>query len=192
MLILPLVGLLVATSCAPESAGKGSISIGKGGADVEIGVGMVSIGGGPWHSENFCGDVGTLFDWNLQAWVEARMALEFPIPTVPDGVTITSATLSLSHSSGNASETIAIYGYAGNGRIDAGDMVVTGTPIVFSSATPAVDTHDVTAMLTPDVISADWAGFSIRVEPPVFTRLGSAHSFECPEHLHFPVLTIDY
>lgn len=192
-LILPLaLSLLLATSVAPVSAGTGSISIGNGGADGEIGLGMVSIGGDPWHSENLCGDVGTLYDIHLEAWVEGRTALEFPITTLPEGVTITSATLSLSHSSGNASETIAIYGYAGNGTIDPGDMVVTGTPIVFSSAAPVIDNHDVTAMLTADVIATGWAGFSIRAEPPVFTDFGSAHSFECPEHLHFPVLTIEY
>jgi hypothetical protein len=186
------MGLLLAVSVAPVSAGTGSISMGNGGADGEIGLGMVSIDGGPWHSENLCGDVGTLYDIHLEAWVEGRTSLEFPISALPAAATITSATLSLSHSGGNASETIAIYGYAGNGTIDPDDMVVTGTPIVFSSAAPVVDDHDVTTMLTPEVISAGWFGFSIRAEPPVFTDLGSAHSFECPEHLHYPVLTIEY
>lgn len=71
-------------------------------------------------------------------------------------------------------------------------MVVTGTPIVFASATPVVEDHDVTALLTPAVLAAGWAGFSLRAEPPVFTDLGSAHAFECPRNLHFPVLTIEY
>lgn len=191
--LLLALSLLLAVSVAPVSASTGSISIGNGGADGEIGDSFSSINDGPWRWDGTCyGDVGTAFFTDQGWWVEARTALEFPITGLPAGATITGATLSLSHSVGSASDTIAIYGYAGDGTIDAGDVVVAGTPIVFSSAAPVIDHHDVTALLTPAVLAAGWAGFSLRAEPPVLTDLGSAHVFECPRMLHFPVLTIEY
>lgn len=193
-LILPLaLTLLLAISVAPVSAGTASISIGNGGADGEIGDGFSSINGGPWQWNGMCdGDVGTAFFIDQGWWVEARMVLEFPIIGLPAEATITSATLSLSHAVGSASDTIAIYGYPGDGTTDAGDVVVTGTPILFSSAARIIDHHDVTALLTPAVLAAGWAGFSLRAEPPIFTDLGSAHAFECPSMLHYPILTIEY
>ncbi len=104
---------------------------------------------------------------------------------------MTSATLSLRHATGNASEPIAIYGYAGNGTMEEADVVVTGVPITFASASPVYEHHDVTALLTPDVFAAGWAGFSLRAEPPVFEGSGSGHDFaDChgkhpePELIH--------
>jgi hypothetical protein len=193
ILILTVVGLLLAISVAPVSAETGSITIGNGGADGEIGNTFSSINGAPWQWDGQCyGDVGTAYFVDVGWWVEARTALEFPLTGLPADATITSATLSLSHSVGSASDTIAIYGYAGDGTHDAGDVLVAGTPIVFSSAAPVIDHHDVTALLTPAVVAAGWAGFSLRAEPPILTDLGSAHAFECPQMLHFPVLTIEY
>jgi hypothetical protein len=191
---LTVLGLLVALSVAPVSAGTGSISIGNGGDDGEIGDSFFSVDFGQlWRWSGLCdGDVGTAFDTHFNAWVEARTALEFPITGLPAEATITSATLSLSHAYGNETETLAIYGYAGDGTIDAADVVVTGTPVTFASATPVVENHDVTAFITPDVIAAGWAGFSIRAEPPIFEGTGSAHAIECPSMLHYPILTIEY
>ena len=193
ILILSVVSLLLAASVSPVSAETGSISIGNGGADGEIGNTFSSINGAPWQWDGQCyGDVGTAYFVEVGWWVEARTALEFPLTELPADATITSATLSLSHAVGSASDTIALYGYAGDGTRDPGDVLVAGTPIVFSSAAPVIDQHDVTALLTPAVVAAGWAGFSLRAEPPIFTDLGSAHAFECPSNLHFPVLTIEY
>lgn len=189
---LAVLGLLVALLVAPVSAGTGLVSIGNGGADGEIGDSFSTVDGGQWLWNGMCdGDVGTLFDSRI-GWIESRTALEFPITTLPAGATITSATLALSHAYGNASETIAMYGYPGDGTISDADMVVTGPSVTFASATPVYEDHDVTALLTPEVIASGWAGFSLRAEPPVFVDPGSAHAFECPTMLHFPVLTIEY
>jgi hypothetical protein len=189
-LVVAILGLLVAIPVGPASAGSGTITIGNGGADGEIGGTFSNVNGGPWLSDGGCfGDVGTLFTHDM--WIEARTAFEFPVAEQP-GTTISSATLTLSHSVGDASETIAIYGYAGDGTISAADMVVTGTPHIFASSAPVVEVHDVTSLLTLDVNTPGWAGFSIRAEPPVFEDPGSAHAFECPQMLHFPILTITY
>lgn len=190
---VPVLGLLVALSVAPVSAGTGSVSIGNGGADGEIGDSFSTVDGGPWLWNGMCdGDVGTLFDSRI-GWIESRTALEFPITTLPAGATITGATLTLSHAWGNGLDTIAIYGYAGDGTIDAADMVVTGPSVTFpAGTTPIIEDHDVTALLTPGVVAAGWAGFSLRAEPPNFVEPGSGHSFECPTNLHFPILTIEY
>jgi hypothetical protein len=193
-LSVAILGLLLASSVAPVSAATGSITIGHGGgADGEIGGTFSSIGGAPWEFDGVCyGDVGTAFFEYFDAFIEARTAFEFPVTGLPEGAAITSASLSLFHNTGSASETLAIYGYVGDGTISADDMVVTGTPVIFTSEVYVYEDHDVTAMLTPEVISAGWAGFSLRAEPPIFEGTGSAHGFNCPTMLFYPILTINY
>ena len=149
-----------------------------------------STDGSPWQIEGVCAAAaGTIFQNG--AWVEVRAALEFPVSAPSDDAPITSATLSLRHATGNASEPIAIYGYAGNGTMEAADVLVTGVPITFASAPPVYEHHDVSALLTPDVFAAGWAGFSLRAEPPVFEGSGSGHDFaDCQGDVQFPILII--
>jgi hypothetical protein len=190
---LAALGLLMAFSVAPVSAGTGSISIGNGGADGETGDSFSTVDGGPWSWNGMCdGDVGTLFDSRI-GWIESRTAFEFPITELPDGATITGATLTLSHAWGNGLDTIAIYGYAGDGTVNAADMVVTGPSVSFQAGTTYItEDHDVTALLTSAVVASGWAGFSLRAEPPNFVEPGSGHSFGCPRNIDFPILTIHY
>jgi hypothetical protein len=165
----------------------------------QVGGGFVSIGAGPWEADpDICGEVGTLLDANENAWVEGRTALEFPIQPPSADATVRIATLSILHASGNGLDTIAVYGYPGDGAIDASDIEVIGISVIdthpSAHATPVYEHEDVTALLTSEVVAAGWVGFSIRQEPLVLEEAGSGHEFACPDRteypIKFPILTI--
>lgn len=156
-----------------------------------FGGGLTSIGGQAWQYDNLC-DAGTIFDLNLDEWVEVRMVLEFPIAAPPSGAPIRGASLSLYHESGNGLDQLALYGYAGNGAIEAADAVVTGVRIHFAAGMLGYSDHDVTALLTPGAVAGGWAGFSVRADPPVLVGSGSGQSWECVWAENYPVLTIEY
>jgi hypothetical protein len=193
VLILTILGLAMAVTVAPVAAGGGSLSIGSAGADGEVGGGFVSSDGGTtWVASGqpaFCntgvGPTGEQF----------RFALEFPLDDLPASATVTSATLSLrQNSSSFGIHPQAIYGYPGGGSVGVADATVSGLPVAFTSTTTASrEDHDVTALLTPGVVIAGWAGFSLRQEPvaQMFTFSG----WDCPANLFsslFPIMTITY
>lgn len=152
---------------------------------------LSSIGGEAWQYGDLC-QAGTIFDVNLDEWVEVRMALEFPLATPPSGAPIHSATLSLYHASGNGLDQLALYGYAGDGRIDGADAVVTGVPIPFAAGMLGYGDLDVMPLVTSEAVASGWAGFSIRADSPVRAGSGSGQSWECVSEANYPVLTIDY
>ena len=120
--------------------------------------------------------------------VEYRFALEFPLVALPDEATITSAALGLG--GGDPSLPTAMYGYAGDGSITSPDADVLGTPVLVTPDEINVrQFHDVTELLTADVIAAGWAGFSIREEP---FQAQTPSLWDCPYQELFPILTIEY
>jgi hypothetical protein len=195
-MILPLIilGLTVAVTAAPVAAGGGSISIGDGGADGEfVGTFDSTVGSGVWNQgpPPLCDFVAYR---NIAAQdVETRSAIEFPLPALPPGATITGATLSLNGRTVDDPAPIAIYGYAGNGTTEEADVTVTGTPaLVPPPPSPQfVDVdYDVTDLVTPAMFTAGWAGFSFRLSDLGDGTNGSV--FQCTEDPAFPVLTITY
>ncbi len=185
-LILIILGLLMAVTAAPVSAGGGSLAIAN--ADGGIGKGFDSLFGGPW-TEGVSGcPSGAYFDTDRY-----RSALEFPLTDLPPEATVLSATLTLHASTQFTFIQHAMYGYAGDGSITEPDIQVTGTPILFTPITNgALADYDVTSLVTAATISAGSAGFSIRPDPESVTTFDS---FVCGdgfiEELG-PVLTITY
>ena len=103
--------------------------------------------------------------------------------------TVTSATLSLHTSAHDVAYQTAVYGYAGNGSIEPGDATPTGTPVFFTPTTSDDrEVHDVTALVTPGVVAAGWAGFSVHQEPLRTTYA----AWSCPDATLYPVLTVNY
>ena len=83
----------------------------------------------------------------------------------------------------------AIYGYAGNGSMEPGDATPTGSPVFFTPTTSDDrEVHDVTALVTPGVVAAGWAGFSVHQEPLRTTYA----AWSCPDATLYPVLTVNY
>lgn len=188
LLTLIALGLTLALTAAPTAAGGGSLAIGNGGADGEIGASFEGDPGAAWGALGFCGFVGysSILDNHF------RTALEFPLDDLPAGATIVSASLGLAAAEGVLAGFVqhAIYGYAGDGSITAADVEVTGTPVLFTPSAPAVrETHDVTSLMTPAMVSAGWAGFSLRAEP---TPANNTDDFACPSEGVYPILTITY
>lgn len=178
------LGLTLAVTAAPVVAGGGSLAIGNGGADGELAVGVRSVNGGEWMGEDFC-RTGAL----TEPPTEFRFAVEFPLAGLPTGASITHASLSLFTTRHDLAQQTAIYGYPGNGLISVADMQITGTPVLFTpTLSTAREAHDVTALLTADVLTAGWAGFSLRQEP-----LGTNPAdWDCPDLGTYPILTIQY
>jgi hypothetical protein len=181
VLILIALGLTLAVTAAPVAAGGGSLSIGA--ADGLVVGGFLSTDGTTWASQPGTCFTGTWFP----PQAEGRFALEVPLAGLPAGATITGATLRLQvNPPPFGLEQQAMYGYAGDGVIQATDVQVSGTPMFF---TPDVFPHefDVTTVLAPAMVSAGWAGFSIREDPLQPLAQGGA-SWRCGES----VLTITY
>ena len=85
-LILIILGLVMAFTAAPVSAGGGSLAIAN--ADGGIGKGFDSLFGGPW-TEGVSGcPSGAYFDTDRY-----RSALEFPLTDLPPEATVLGATL---------------------------------------------------------------------------------------------------
>ncbi len=83
----------------------------------------------------------------------------------------------------------AIYGYAGNGSMEPGDATPTGSAVFFTPTTSDDrEVHDVTALVTPGVVAAGWAGFSVHQEPLRTTYA----AWSCPDATLYPVLTVNY
>jgi hypothetical protein len=187
VLILIILGLALAVTAAPVAATSGSLVVGNQGADGEVGGGFFSVSGsGVWMVNPTC-HTGHSEDEFLS--VDFRFALEFPLTGLPADATITSATLSLHTGAHQDASQTAVYGYAGDGSVQPADVAVTGTPVLFTPTTSnAREDHDVTTLLTPDVVTAGWAGFSLRQEPLGTTFAG----WTCPDGELFPVLTVNY
>lgn len=175
--------------CVAYAAGGGTLyeaftlSIGNGGADGEVGAGFQTFDGGTtWSPVGYCatGSDGT----------ENRFALEFPLTDLPTGATISSASLALRTAGYVVAKQTAIYGYAGDGSITAADVTVSGTPVLFTPTTDSErESHDVTSLLTSDVVDSGWAGFSLRQSPLI---VFAAAGWDCPSNVDYPILTIDY
>ena len=177
--LIALAVALVAWSGTVRAA-TGSVSIDEG----ALGAGFVSQNGGAW----FSGPCATGFTPFPVGGLEHRFALEFPLTALPADATITGATLSLRTSAPEGAGDTAIYGYAGDGEITDDDVQVSGIPVPITPTTAGREDHDVTALLTPEVLAAGWAGFSLRQEP-----LGTAFGgWSCPEESLYPILTITY
>jgi hypothetical protein len=180
--ILIILGLALAVTASPVAAASGSLVVGPG-----PGGGFFSVSGsGVWMVNPTC-YTGHTEDEFLSA--DYRFALEFPVTGLPADATITSATLALHTAVPSEAGQTAIYGYAGNGSMEPADVAVSGTPVLFTPTNSNDrESHDVTALFTPDVVTAGWAGFSVRQEP-----LGTTFTnWTCPDGELFPVLTVNY
>jgi len=188
-----LVGGLVLTmvlgaSVRPAKAADGAVSIGNGGADGEVAGGfytnpfMYPIEDPEWVPVDGC-RTGTPV---LDGW---HWAIEFPLDALPADATNIVASLALRTANPERAGQTAIYGYAGDGVITAADVVVTGVPVLFTPTTSAVrESWDVTALLTPAVRAAGWAGFSLRPD-----RIDTMVAiWDCPGDALYPILTIEY
>ena len=203
--IILTIASLVLMLTAPQlvRAATETVSIGSGGADGELGAEFfrfVSGDGVPdaWtastRGECHVGGTESPAGDDVERRDEWRFALEFPLAALPDDATVTAATLEMVGEGDNLQ--VAIYGYAGDGAITSPDVDVSGTPVLVEPHFDPVRLfHDVTELLTAEVIAAGWAGFSIRQEP-----LGpnQPYRFFCPLEVRerggdlFPILTIEY
>lgn len=189
--LLVAFSLLLLTSAHPAVAATGTLTIGDG--DGEVGVGMRRLIA-PGSTENWFQDGHGCWTGSQAepvGYFDYRFALEFPLDELPDDATVTGATLALRAVTPAVAEQTGIYGYAGDGAITAADMDVTGTPVLFTPTTSLRETHEVTALLTADVIAAGWAGFSLRQEP-LRDDPRRVATWECPGTDFFPILTIEY
>ena len=96
---------------------------------------------------------------------QERGAVEFALAGIPDGVSITSATLFLTLASDiEAGDSAEVHGYAGNGAIDAADLDITNLVGGFAGSQPNGATLAV--LIDPDFIQsllgASFAGFAVR------------------------------
>jgi hypothetical protein len=184
--ILIILGVALAVTAAPVAAASGTLVVGNGGLDGEVGGAFFTItGSGVWMS-NPGGACTTGHVEDPDFPLDLRFALEFPLSGLPADATVTSATLSLHTTAHQDAGQTAIYGYAGNGTMETADVEVTGTPVLFTpTSSNDREDHDVTAVLTP---GAAWAGFSVRQEPMLTTFA----NWSCPTDTLFPVLTVNY
>ena len=174
-----LIGLLVSQGAPAASAADPSVTL------TAIG------GGGTRQLPNGAFTVTT----NCQTGVftalneENRVALEFDLSGIPAGAEIQAASLRLRAANYNLSGTTAIYGYAGNGAIEAGDMTAGSLAVTYTPSTPSPESVDVTAaVLARWQNSQRWAGFTLRQDP-----LGSTYGgWDCPGYYAEPLLTITY
>jgi hypothetical protein len=180
--ILIILGLALAATASPVAAASGSLVVGPG-----VGGGFFSMDGSvTWMAYSAC-YTGHVDDPDLP--LDFRFALEFSLTGLPADATVTSATLSLHTPAANDASQTAVYGYAGDGSVQTADAAVGGASVVFTpqNSNDRVN-YDVTALLTPGVVAAGWAGFSVRQEP-----LGGTFAiWSCPADVLFPVLTVNY
>lgn len=195
LLTLIALGLTMALTAAPVSAGGGSLSIGDDGLDGEIaGQFSTTVGSGSWNEDPSCD--GVVYE-NVAAFdTETRTAYEFPLAGLPANATITSVTLSLDGRAVGARQ-VEIYGYAGDGAITQADILVSGTPVVIDAEGSIVfdgyDAHDVTSLVTAAAVTAGWAGFSLRLAVVDGTTGGNVYG--CPDddgNGLTPLLSIQY
>jgi hypothetical protein len=182
---LAIASLFAAALASTATAGTGSTCIGNQGADGEQGAGFSRFLGVfvPFGACRTGADVvGPLV-------TDYRFALEFPLTSLPADATITGATLAIRTSQPDGANQTAIHGYAGDGSITSGDVEVTGSSVLHTPTTSAREDVDVTTLLTPDVVTAGWVGFSVRQEPMV--PFESA-LWDCPNEDLYPILTIEY
>jgi hypothetical protein len=180
---LAIVSLLWAAMTSTAAAGGGSISIGDQGADGELGAGFQNFVG--WTPFGTC---RTGVEIEPQP-VEYRFALEFPLASLPADATITGATLAIRTASSDGANQTAINGYAGDGSITTADVQVGGSSVLHTPTTADREDVDVMSLLTPDVVSAGWAGFSLRQQPFVFFENAD---WDCPTQDLYPILTIEF
>jgi hypothetical protein len=174
---------LMAVAAAPVAAGSGSLPISTG----QVSDSFETTDGGttwvvlglPGYCRSGTGAASTL-----------SFNLEFPLTGLPTGATITGATLALRSSSTQGFALHAIYGYAGDGSITALDAAVSGSPVTFTPTTTASrEDHDVTSLMTAAMVTAGWAGFAVRQEPP---EAATFTSWDCINTALYPILTIEY
>jgi hypothetical protein len=177
-----VLSLLVAAAAGGAVIGGGlSISVGNGGADGEVGQGFDNVLGTGWDPIATCRAGNNFF-------TEYRFALEFPLDALPDGATITGATLEIRAATGPASGQTTVLGYAGNGALTADDVQVTGASVVITPASDLRESYDVSALMSPQMVAAGWAGFAFRHAPLV----GTIGTWDCPDAADFPILTVEY
>jgi len=182
---LAIVCMLSAALTSTAAAGAGSISIGDQGADGEVGAGFQQIMGA-WLPFGPC---RTGVEIVGPQGVEYRFALEFPLASLPDDATITGATLAIRTASSDGANQTAINGYAGDGSITSADVQVGGSMVLHTPSTEDREDVDVTSLLTSDVVSAGWAGFSLRQQPIVLIQNAA---WDCPAEDLYPILTIEF
>jgi hypothetical protein len=146
--------------------------------------GVGAGGPGPWNiSDGIC-RTGR-FNYGASGIDEYRFALEFPLSGLPTGSTIVRAVLSVSAITVSPSQ--GIYGYPGNGIISVADAIAGGGGVWFEAPVPGYQSVDVTALVTPAMVTAGWAGFlQARSAYPDATWACRATE---PD---YPRLTIDY
>ena len=145
------------------------------------------------HGE-FTGGSWSLFDSVAQVLMvrtptdtdnEYRAAIEFDIGTLPVGAVVNSATLKLMSMDFNA--LIGIYGYAGDGVVQASDLAVDNW-ILFFDHNPGLNEVDVTGFVQSLVSSGEnYAGFALREEAANHYALFTSVESDFP-----PELLIEY
>ena len=176
------LGTLVLAAFGGAVLGGGlSISIGNGGADGEVGEGFDNVIGTGWDPIPTCRAGNDFF-------TEYRFVLEFPLDALPDEATITGATLAIRAVTGAQSGQTAVRGYAGDGTVSADDALVSGSPVLITPATDLRETYDVSSLMSPQMLTSGWAGFSFRHDPLV----GAIGTWDCPDAADFPILTVEY
>jgi hypothetical protein len=139
---------------------------------------------GPWNIGSGMCYTGRI-DYGASGIDEYRFALEFPLSDLPAGSSIVRARLSVNAESTAPSQ--GIYGYPGNGSISVADAIMTGPGVWFDAPVTGYHTVDVTAAVTPAVVTAGWAGFlQARSAAPAATW--SCRAADAA----YPRLTIDY
>lgn len=131
--------------------GPGSGQVGEA-----FGAGVGAGGPGPWSISSGTCRTGWI-NYGASGIDEYRFAMEFPLSGLPSGATIVRAVLSVSALTTAPSQ--GIYGYLGNGSISVADAIATGGGVWFEAPVIGYQTVDVTALVTPAVVTAGWAGF---------------------------------
>jgi hypothetical protein len=192
LLLIASIAALTAGGALPAAAAApAQVVIGGPSSDDDLGGGFERevLSGVPdaWSSSD-C-DTGALPGKTDDRYDEHRLAYEFPLSELPGGAQVISASLAVSTLRHDLAGQTAIYGYAGDGTITSADVDVTGTPVLFTPASSSDDDIvEVTDLLTADVISSGWAGFSLRQEPLGDTRT----NWGCNGTNRDPYLTITY
>jgi hypothetical protein len=111
---------------------------------------------GPWNTSSGTCRTGRI-NYGASGIDEYRFAVEFPLSELPPGSTIVRVVLSVSALTTAPSQ--GVYTYPGNGSIGAADATVGGPAIWFEAPVTGYQSVDMTALVTPAMVNAGWAGF---------------------------------
>jgi hypothetical protein len=131
----------------------------------------------------------------LDADVEGRVVLQFPLRDLPSGASVTRATLALHDFNPEAGGDIAVVGFVTDGFFGDGlDWATlephhpTGTVTIRPASAEARESWDLAGLVDGDMISAGWAAFLLRAAD----ESDGMHHVSCPGEPFYPILTLRY